>query len=90
MAWAEDRATWRHDLSTVPETKTERRAAGSRPSPHRRDWYQCAKSFHSIVSPPVANDATREFHFTLNHYRYPSQVGAGDSRFMGSGFTSEY
>ena len=23
VAWAEDRAPWRHDLSTVPGTKTE-------------------------------------------------------------------
>jgi hypothetical protein len=23
MAWAEDRAPWRHDLSAVPGTKTE-------------------------------------------------------------------
>jgi putative transposase len=39
MAWAEDRAPWRHDLSAVPVTKTEGRAAGSRPRPHLRDWY---------------------------------------------------
>jgi hypothetical protein len=74
MAWAEDRATWRHDLSVVPGTKTERGAAGSRPPHQLRDWYQCAKSFQPIDSLPLANGETQKFHFTLNHYT-PERIG---------------
>ena len=43
MAWAEDRATWGHDLSADSRTKTGQ-GGTMPPCPQVRDWYQCDKS----------------------------------------------
>ncbi len=44
MAWAEDKAPWRHDLSADPGTKTEGREARWRRAFPFRDWYESGKS----------------------------------------------
>ena len=44
MAWAEDRAPWRHDPSADPGAKTEGGAARCRPVFPLRDWHQGGKS----------------------------------------------
>jgi hypothetical protein len=44
MAWAEDRAPWRHDPSADPGAKTEGGAARCRPVFPFRDWHQGGKS----------------------------------------------
>jgi hypothetical protein len=71
MAWAEDRAPWRHDLSADPGAKTE----GGR--------HDAALSFPFGIGTKAANRPrlfwcavylifrTRFLHFTLNHYISP-------------------
>src|SRR5262245_35028263 len=68
MAWAEDRAPWRHDPSAVPGAKTEggrQDAALSFPfgignkATNRHYLFERAVS---LISRP------RSLHFTLNHY----------------------
>ena len=67
MAWAEDRAPWRHDPSADPGTKTEggrHDAALSFPSGlvrKRQIVPEFGRSVYLISRP-------RSLHFTLNHY----------------------
>src|SRR5271157_588964 len=51
MAWAEDRAPWRHDPSADPGTKTEGGAARCRPCLSLRDWYESGKSNDPSADP---------------------------------------
>ena len=75
MAWAEDRAPWRHDPSADPGTKTEggrHDAALSFPSGlvrKRQIDHDLITSSVLLISQP------RFLHFTLNHYKLrPRQV----------------
>src|SRR5690242_13778094 len=80
MAWAEDRAPWRHDPSADPGAKTEggrQDAALSFPfgigikAPKRH--YLFERTVHLVSRP-------RSLHFTLNHYRVEGHPRSGDSR----------
>ena len=83
MAWAEDRATQRCDLSAVPGAKTEGRAVHrsnpwtAQPS-FLRDWHQSDKPSQqdaAILSTrcrsPVANRKPARFQFTVNQDTSP-------------------
>ncbi len=75
VAWAEDRARQRCDLSADPGAKT---GAGSGhipallPSSPLRDWHQSETSRHDAATYParclsqVANASRPEFQFTVN------------------------
>ena len=77
MAWAEDRAPWRHDPSADPGAKTEgggrHDAALSFPfgigtkATNRHHLFKCA--FYLISRP-------RFLHFTLNHYTSANELSA--------------
>src|SRR5947209_20547324 len=64
MAWAEDRAPWRHDPSAVPGAKTEGGAARCRPVFPFRDWHEGGKSRQSdqACRPPYLPAPVSPFH----------------------------
>ena len=68
MAWAEDRAPWRHDLSAVPGTKTKEGWQEAAPHSTFGIGTKALNRFYSFFLHPLANAANRKLHFTLNHY----------------------
>src|SRR3954452_3600076 len=71
MAWAEDRAPWRHDPSAVPGAKTEGGAARCRPIFPFRDWHEGGKSMPSdqACSLPYLPTPVSPFHAEPLHLR---------------------
>ena len=69
MAWAEDRALWRHDLSAVPRTKTEEGRQEAALHSIFGIGTKALNRFYSFFLHSLANAANRKLHFTLNHYR---------------------
>src|SRR4051812_39363445 len=71
MAWAEDRAPWRHDPSAVPGAKTEGGAARCRPIFPFRDWHEGGKSMPSdqACSLPYLPTPVSPFHAEPLHHR---------------------
>src|SRR3954471_9774444 len=69
MAWAEDRAPWRHDPSAVPGAKTEGGAARCRPIFPFRDWHEGGKSMPSdqACSLPYLPAPVSPFHAEPTH-----------------------
>jgi len=86
MAWAEDRAPWRHDPSADPGTKTE--GGGTMPPClSLRDWYERGKSsytghlFRTIYLPtPVS-----PFHAEPLHQLQPTLFYAWQKLFFENG-----
>src|SRR3954470_10493401 len=84
MAWAEDRAPWRHDPSAVPGAKTEGGAARCRPIFPFRDWHEGGKSLPSdqACSLPYLPTPVSPFHAEPTHTDLrranESAVGSGD------------
>src|SRR6266436_1148140 len=70
MAWAEDRAPWRHDLSADPGTKTEGGAARCRPVFPFGIGTKATNRRPLIAGTEVLISRPRFLHFTLNHYTF--------------------
>ena len=68
MAWVEDKATWRDDLSDDPATRTGGRGS-SPPRLPLRDWYQRGKFVNDHPDRGVVNSQGPKLRFTLHHYR---------------------
>ena len=78
MAWAEDRAPWRHDPSADPGAKTEGGAARCRPVFPLRDWHEGGKSTVSdqACSLPYLPNPVSPFHGEPVHYHALPADGA--------------
>ncbi len=89
VAWAEDRAPRRHDLSAVPGTKTEEGRQEAAPYSTFGIGTKALNRFYSFFSQLLANAANRKFHFTLNHYTLHIE-NQGFNRQKNSGLNLEH